>query len=123
MGMIEMHVYGIVPDEGPQVYNIAPSLIAEILDGCIPQSSSEFRDVYAAWMDRYAPGAMPPEEWTPDRVPPEWAEQFEPEGKLYFSKGSALIAMWHREGIRVVPNVWGLGTWMMEAVWQPPREQ
>ena len=88
--MIEMHIYGIVPDEGPQVYNIAPNLIAEILDGCIPQSSSEFRDVYAAWMDRYAPGAMPPEEWTPDRVPPEWAERFEPEGKLYFSKGSAL---------------------------------
>ena len=56
--MIEMHIYGIVPDEGPQVYNIAPNLIAEILDGCIPQSSSEFRDVYAAWMDRYAPGAM-----------------------------------------------------------------
>ena len=53
--MIEMHIYGIVPDEGPQVYNIAPNLIAEILDGCIPQSSSEFRDVYAAWMDRYAP--------------------------------------------------------------------
>ena len=50
--MIEMHIYGIVPDEGPQVYNIAPNLIAEILDGCIPQSSSEFRDVYAAWMDR-----------------------------------------------------------------------
>ena len=69
--MIEMHIYGIVPGEGPQVCNIAPSLIAEILDGCIPQSSSEFRDVYAAWMDRYAPGAMPPEEWTPDRVPPE----------------------------------------------------
>ena len=65
--MIEMHIYGIVPDEGPQVYNIAPNLIAEILDGCIPQSSSEFRDVYAAWMERYAPGAMPPEEWTPDR--------------------------------------------------------
>ena len=58
--MIEMRIYGIVPDEGPQVYNIAPNLIAEILDGCIPQSSSEFRDVYAAWMDRYAPGAMPP---------------------------------------------------------------
>ena len=66
MGAIEMRIYGIVPDKGPQVYNIAPSLIAEILDGCIPQSSSEFRDVYAAWMDRYAPGAMPPEEWTPD---------------------------------------------------------
>ena len=59
--MIEMRIYGIVPDEGPQVYNIAPNLIAEILDGCIPQSSSEFRDVYAAWMDRYAPGAMLPE--------------------------------------------------------------
>lgn len=123
MGAIEMRIYGIVPDEGPQVYNIALSLIAEILDGCIPQSSSEFRDVYAAWMERYAPGAMPPEAWTPNRVPPEWAERFEPEGKLYFSRGSALIAMWHREGIRVVPNVWGPGTWMMEAVWQPPREQ
>ena len=73
--MIEMHIYGIVPDKGPQVYNIAPSLIADILDGCIPQSSSEFRDVYAAWMDRYAPGAMQPEEWTPDRVPPEWAKK------------------------------------------------
>ena len=121
--MIEMHIYGIVPDEGPQVYNIAPSLIAEILDGCIPQSSSEFRDVYAAWMERYAPGAMPPEEWTPDRVPPEWAERFEPEGKLYFSRDSALIAMWHRDGIWVVPNVWGPGTWMMEAFWQPPQEQ
>ena len=48
--MIEMHIYGIVPDEGPQVYNIAPDLIAEILDGCIPQNSTEFRDVYAAWM-------------------------------------------------------------------------
>ena len=46
--MIEMHIYGIVPDEGPQVYNIAPSLIVEILDGCIPQNSTEFRDVYAA---------------------------------------------------------------------------
>lgn len=68
--MIEMRIYGIVPDEGPQVRNIAPSLIAEILDGCIPQNSTEFRDVYAAWMERYAPGAMPPEEWTPDRVPP-----------------------------------------------------
>ena len=43
--MIEMHIYGIVPGEGPQVYNIAPSLIAEILDGCIPQSSSEFREI------------------------------------------------------------------------------
>ena len=61
--MIEMRIYGIVPGEGPQVCNIAPNLIAEILDGCIPQSSSEFRDVYAAWMDRYAPGAMPPEEY------------------------------------------------------------
>ena len=69
--MIEMHIYGIVPGEGPQVCNIAPSLIAEILDGCIPQNSTEFRDAYAAWMERYAPGAMPPEEWTPDRVPPE----------------------------------------------------
>ena len=48
--MIEMRIYGIVPGEGPQVCNIAPNLIAEILDGCIPQSSSEFRDVYAAWM-------------------------------------------------------------------------
>ena len=105
--MIEMHIYGIVPDEGPQVYNIAPSLIAEILDGCIPQSSSEFRDAYTAWTERYAPGAMPPEEWTPDRVPLEWAERFEPEGKLYFSRDSALIAMWHRDGIRVMPNVWG----------------
>ena len=114
--MIEMHIYGIVPDEGPQVYNIAPSLIVEILDGCIPQNSTEFRD-------GYAPGAMPPEEWTPDRVPPEWAERFEPEGKLYFSKGSALIAMWHRDGIWVVLNVWGPGTWMMEAFWQPPQEQ
>jgi len=38
--MIEMRIYGIVPDEGPQVYNIAPSLIAEILDGCIPQNST-----------------------------------------------------------------------------------
>lgn len=84
--MIEMRIYGIVPDEGPQVRNIAPSLIAEILDGCIPQNSTEFRDVYAAWMERYAPGAMPPEEWTPDRVPPEWDELFDPEGKLYFSK-------------------------------------
>ena len=121
--MIEMHIYGIVPDEGPRVRNIAPSLIAEILDGCIPQNSTEFRDVYAAWMEQYAPGAMPPEEWTPDRVPPEWAELFDPEGKLYFSRDSALIAMWHRDGIRVVPNVWGPGTWMMEAVWQPPREQ
>ena len=37
--MIEMRIYGIVPDEGPQVYNIAPNLIAEILDGCIPQLS------------------------------------------------------------------------------------
>ena len=53
--MIEMRIYGIVPDEGPQVRNIAPSLIAEILDGCIPQNSTEFRDVYAAWMERYAP--------------------------------------------------------------------
>lgn len=52
--MIEMHIYGIVPDEGPKVYDIAPSLIAEILDGCIPQNSTEFRDVYAAWMDRHA---------------------------------------------------------------------
>ena len=86
MGAIEMRIYGIVPGEGPQVYNIAPSLIAEILDGCIPQNSTEFRDVYAAWMERYAPGAMPPEEWIPDRVPPEWAERFEPEGKLYFSR-------------------------------------
>ena len=43
--MIEMRIYGIVPDEGPQVYNIAPNLIAEILDGCIPQSSSEFREI------------------------------------------------------------------------------
>ena len=93
--MIEMRIYGIVPDEGPQVRNIAPSLIAEILDGCIPQNSTEFRDVYAAWMERYAPGAMPPEEWTPDRVPPEWDELFDPEGKLYFSKDSALIAMRH----------------------------
>lgn len=59
MGAIEMRIYGIVPGEGPQVYNIAPNLIAEILAGCIPQSSSEFRDVYAAWMERYAPGAMP----------------------------------------------------------------
>ena len=50
--MIEMHIYGIVPDEGPQVYNIAPSLIVEILDGCIPQNSTEFRDVYAAWRER-----------------------------------------------------------------------
>ena len=41
--MIEMHIYGIVPDEGPQVYNIAPSLIVEILDGCIPQNSTELR--------------------------------------------------------------------------------
>lgn len=123
MGAIEMRIYGIVPGEGPQVCNIAPSLIAEILDGCIPQSSSEFRDVYAAWMERYAPGAMPPEEWTPDRVPPEWAERFEPEGKLYFSRDSALIAMWHGDGIRVIPNVWGPGTWMMEAFWQPPQEQ
>ena len=123
MGAIEMRIYGIVPGEGPQVYNIAPSLIAEILDGCIPQNSTEFRDVYAAWMERYAPGAMPPEEWTPDRVPPEWDELFDPEGKLYFSKDSALIAMWHRDGIRVVPNVWGPGTWMMEAFWQPPQEQ
>ena len=110
--MIEMRIYGIVPGEGPQVYNIAPSLIAEILDGCIPQSSTEFRDVYAAWMERYAPGAMPPEAWTPDRVTPEWAERFEPEGKLYFSRDSALIAMWYRDGIRVMPNVWGPGTWM-----------
>lgn len=121
--MIEMHIYGIVPGEGPQVYNIAPSLIVEILDGYIPQNSTEFRDVYAAWMERYAPGAMPPEEWTPDRVPPEWAERFEPEGKLYFSRDSALIAMWHGDGIRVMPNVWGPGTWMMEAFWQPPQEQ
>lgn len=45
--MIEMRIYGIVPGEGPQVYNIATSLIAEILDGCIPQNSTEFRDVYA----------------------------------------------------------------------------
>ena len=67
--MIEMRIYGIVPDEGPQVYNIAPNLIAEILDGCIPQSSSEFRDVYAAWMDRYAPGAMPPECYETIRYP------------------------------------------------------
>ena len=88
-----MRIYGIVPGEGPQVYNIAPSLIAEILDGCIPQNSTEFRDVYAAWMERYAPGAMPQE---------EWAERFEPEGKLYFSRGSALIAMWHGDGIRVI---------------------
>lgn len=29
--MIEMHIYGIVPGEGLQVCNIAPSLIAEIL--------------------------------------------------------------------------------------------
>ena len=48
--MIEMHIYGIVPDEGPQVYNIAPSLIAEILDGCIPQNSTEFRDVYVFYV-------------------------------------------------------------------------
>lgn len=109
MGAIEMRIYGIVPDEGPQVYNIAPSLIAEILDGCIPQNSTEFRDAYTAW--------------TPDRVPPEWAERFDPEGKLYFSRDSALIAMWHRDGIRVMPNVWGPGTWMMEAVWQPPQKQ
>ena len=34
--MIEMRIYGIVPDGGPQVRNIAPSLIAEILDGRIP---------------------------------------------------------------------------------------
>ena len=67
--MIEMHIYGIVPDEGPRVRNIAPSLIAEILEG------------------------------------------------------SALIAMWHGDRIRVVPNVWGPGTWMMEAFWQPLRGQ
>ena len=121
--MIEMRIYGIVPDEGPQVYNIAPNLIAEILDGCIPQSSSEFRDAYTAWTERYAPGAMPQEEGRPDRVPPEWAERFEPEGKLYISRDSALIAMWHGDGIRVIPNVWGPGTWMMEAFWKPPQEQ
>lgn len=102
--MIEMRIYGIVPDKGPQVYNIAPSLIAEILDGCIPPSSSEFRDAYMAWTERYAPGAMPPEEWTPDRVPPEWAERFEPEGKLYFSRGSALIAMWQDAGTGAAPT-------------------